>query len=223
VIDGEFDTQGWNRFSYVKGNPVIYRDPTGHDRVNYDPKFKPDREQILNQDKQVLNSVADFLTKDISDRHDIKYQGGTAPLLTPGKNTGVSLLKRLINSTRSPKQTAIKAVKDVLAKGKKTLKNGKEIVKSIKNSKKPVTAVTNKHNNLQLYQKGRLVKQNYINLKKARGNSKGFTKEQINRKILEREGKFVENINKGLDAAGESKPETFLGLVVNTIKKIFIP
>jgi len=30
VIDGEGSTQGWNRYMYVKGNPVVYRDPTGH-------------------------------------------------------------------------------------------------------------------------------------------------------------------------------------------------
>gem|GEM_PF-834735 len=30
VIDGEFDTQGWNRYSYTKGNPIIYKDPSGH-------------------------------------------------------------------------------------------------------------------------------------------------------------------------------------------------
>jgi len=30
VIDGEYSTQGWNRFSYCKGNPVKYKDPTGH-------------------------------------------------------------------------------------------------------------------------------------------------------------------------------------------------
>ncbi|WP_139356745.1 RHS repeat-associated core domain-containing protein, partial [Leptospira alexanderi] len=31
IIDGEFDTQGWNRFSYVLNNPIAFKDPTGHE------------------------------------------------------------------------------------------------------------------------------------------------------------------------------------------------
>ena len=30
VIDGEYDTQGWNRYSYVRNNPIVYKDPTGN-------------------------------------------------------------------------------------------------------------------------------------------------------------------------------------------------
>jgi hypothetical protein len=30
VIDGELSTQGWNRYSYVINNPIIYKNPTGH-------------------------------------------------------------------------------------------------------------------------------------------------------------------------------------------------
>ncbi len=31
VVDGQFSTQGWNRYSYCHNNPIIYRDPAGHD------------------------------------------------------------------------------------------------------------------------------------------------------------------------------------------------
>ena len=30
VIDGLYDTQGWNRYAYVKNNPVLYKDPSGN-------------------------------------------------------------------------------------------------------------------------------------------------------------------------------------------------
>jgi len=30
VVDGELSTQGWNRYSYCHGNPIRYKDPTGH-------------------------------------------------------------------------------------------------------------------------------------------------------------------------------------------------
>jgi len=30
IVQNDLDTQSWNRFSYVRNNPVIYKDPTGH-------------------------------------------------------------------------------------------------------------------------------------------------------------------------------------------------
>lgn len=42
VIDGEGSTQGWNRFAYCKGNPIIYKDPTGHKSTGKDITVKPD-------------------------------------------------------------------------------------------------------------------------------------------------------------------------------------
>ena len=30
MIDGVNTTAGWNRYMYVRGNPIMYKDPTGH-------------------------------------------------------------------------------------------------------------------------------------------------------------------------------------------------
>ena len=32
VVDGEHSVVGWNRYTYVHGNPVMYKDPSGHER-----------------------------------------------------------------------------------------------------------------------------------------------------------------------------------------------
>jgi RHS repeat-associated protein len=33
VIPRQFDTQSWNRFTYCANNPIIYKDPTGHEYI----------------------------------------------------------------------------------------------------------------------------------------------------------------------------------------------
>jgi hypothetical protein len=42
VIPDQFSTQSWNRFSYCRNNPIIYRDPTGHaEEESYSAKLSP--------------------------------------------------------------------------------------------------------------------------------------------------------------------------------------
>jgi RHS repeat-associated protein len=49
IIPGANDPQSWDRYSYVKNNPVGYRDPSGHTSVcagaNADPECDPDYEE----------------------------------------------------------------------------------------------------------------------------------------------------------------------------------
>ncbi len=59
VIDGEFDTQGWNRFSYVKGNPIGAKDPTGHAPQDENAGFKDASKGIA---KSAIDSVKSALS-----------------------------------------------------------------------------------------------------------------------------------------------------------------
>ena len=40
IIPDEYSTQSWNRFSYCKGNPIKYKDPTGHAPIQDDKTQK---------------------------------------------------------------------------------------------------------------------------------------------------------------------------------------
>ncbi len=59
IINGEYSTQGWNRFAYVKNNPVRYKDPSGHDSnsdkayamATSQSKLAEDRKQL-----EIINS-----------------------------------------------------------------------------------------------------------------------------------------------------------------------
>jgi RHS repeat-associated protein len=49
VVPYENDSQSWNRFSYVRNNPIIYSDPTGHyDFGGLDTKQNSVGDQLLN-------------------------------------------------------------------------------------------------------------------------------------------------------------------------------
>ncbi len=43
IIDGVYNTQGWNRYMYVHGNPVRYNDPSGYSLGSEKPGGKPEK------------------------------------------------------------------------------------------------------------------------------------------------------------------------------------
>ncbi len=68
VIDGELSTQGWNRFAYCKGNPIIYKDPTGHsvsgswNTGGASGSWASAGEKISNAFSSAVNSVKNFFS-----------------------------------------------------------------------------------------------------------------------------------------------------------------
>jgi hypothetical protein len=79
VIDGEYDTQGWNRYSYVKNNPIIYKDATGHigegamaaefsfSKINFDG-VKSAANSAVESAKSSVNNAVEGAKKSVSEK-----------------------------------------------------------------------------------------------------------------------------------------------------------
>ncbi|OLY65159.1 hypothetical protein BWD11_05330 [Leptospira santarosai serovar Grippotyphosa] len=132
IIDGEFDTQGWNRFSYVKGNPIGAKDPSGHDAVV----------ETLAGVNHVLNKLGDSSYKAGTASKDGSFVGNSVGLLHDSAGLAYKTAASLVPKNRKELEAAAvtgygsqlarataKGVAKVGIEGaEKVIKNGKAIV-----------------------------------------------------------------------------------------------
>jgi LysM repeat protein len=109
VIDGEGDTQGWNRFSYVHNNPIRYKDPTGHFKDESTHKITTDSKGDMHRSNVHQGTVEKGDTLNKIAQKNLEYQLGGKEKLTSkaisNKVNEIKTLNGLKNDTIQPGQS----------------------------------------------------------------------------------------------------------------------
>ena len=112
----EYDTQGWNRFSYTKGNPILYKDPTGHQQMAEQPAQQEDT-SFSAQVERIANTISQ--TADTIDQVATSLGPSETPL--KGAALGTKLAAKSTSLIAKAIAKAPKAVKAIKEGGKKLL------------------------------------------------------------------------------------------------------
>jgi RHS repeat-associated protein len=94
IVDGEYDTQGWNRFAYVHNNPIRYKDPTGHEsELNYTQAQGAQKKQQIDTDIAKEGTKIDSKSGEYWGKYIQKVSNGRVTVDTKAKGYQYFLVK----------------------------------------------------------------------------------------------------------------------------------
>ncbi len=128
VIDGEYDTQGWNRFSYVKGNPILYKDPTGHSSqiiIRAVAAACGARPQACARVADAVSKTADKVSRAVARGVDKVAKSPTGQRVTKAVSDKIDKANKTIKNTEQKIKNAVTQGKEAVVQGAK--KAGKKI------------------------------------------------------------------------------------------------